>query len=543
MFIAMRNRLVLLVCAALGAGLSAQDTAPFNDSIRAAELKADLFFLAGDGFRGRLVGTPQNALAAEYVRSRFERAGLGPGTPDGSYIQTNNLMVATLGPRNALEVSLPDGTMLELEPAQDFYPQRFSASGSVQAPVVFAGFGIHAPALGYDDYGDHVKGRIALILEHEPGERDPDSPFDGLVTAEAAVAIKKVLAAQDKGAVGVLFVTDVHNHPEPGNFEAAARAFWPSEPPRIDRFTLARWADRIRIPVGQVSPALAETLLRASGRSLLDLSKAAETAKGFPGLPLEGVEVALTTSVYRHVVPDRNVLAMVEGSDPALKDEVVIVSAHYDHEGADGNVVFSGADDDGSGTVALLEIADAYALAAAAGQRPRRSVLFACWGSEERGPLLGAWGYTEQPTFPLARTVAVLNMDMVGRNEEVQVGGGGRFNGLDVQTAESNRNAVNILGYSRHPELSAVVERENRTYGLELKLRYDNNRSNLLRRSDQWPFLQNGVPALWFHTGLHPDYHTQYDRPEKINYEKMETIARLVHQTSWVLANHEGRAK
>jgi Zn-dependent M28 family amino/carboxypeptidase len=125
----------------------------------------------------------------------------------------------------------------------------------------------------------------------------------------------------------------------------------------------------------------------------------------------------------------------------------------------------------------------------------------------------------------------------------VQVGGGGRFNGLDVQTAESNRNAVNILGYSRHPELSAVVERENRTYGLELKLRYDNNRSNLLRRSDQWPFLQNGVPALWFHTGLHPDYHTQYDRPEKINYEKMETIARLVHQTSWVLANHEGRAK
>jgi Zn-dependent M28 family amino/carboxypeptidase len=229
---------------------------------------------------------------------------------------------------------------------------------------------------------------------------------------------------------------------------------------------------------------------------------------------------------------------MIEGSDPALKNEVVIISAHYDHEGADGSVVYNGADDDGSGTVALLEIADAYAMAAAAGRRPRRSVLFACWGSEERGPLLGAWAYTEDPTFPLTRTVAVLNMDMVGRNEEVQVGGGPRFNGLDVQTAESNKNAVNILGYSRHPSLSGLVERVNKaSYGLELKLRYDNNSSNLLRRSDQWPFLQNGVPALWLHTGLHPDYHTQYDRPEKINYEKMEKIARLVHQASWELAD------
>lgn len=542
----MRHGLTLLFCAALAAVVSAQATAPFNDSIRLADLKADLFFLAGDGFKGRLAGTPENALAAEFVRSRFERAGLKPGAPNGSFIQATQLMVATLGTRNALTVSLPGGTTLELTPEQDFYPQRFSASGSVTAPVVYAGFGIHAPALGYDDYGDRVKGRIALILEHEPGERDPKSPFDGVVTAEAAVAIKKVLAAQEKGAAGVLFVTDVHNHPGPANFEASARAFWPERAPRIDRFTLASWADRVRIPVGQISPALAETMVRGTGRSLLDLSKAAETGRGFAGVPLDGVTVTLATAVNRHIVPDRNVLAFIEGADPKLKDEVVIISAHYDHEGADGNVIFNGADDDGSGTVALIDIADAYAMAAAAGQRPRRSVLFACWGSEERGPLLGAWAYTENPTFPLERTVAVLNMDMIGRNEEVQVGGGPRFNGLEVQTAESNRNAVNILGYSRHPELSATVERTNRSsvgIGLELKMRYDNNSSNLLRRSDQWPFLQNRVPALWFHTGLHPDYHTQYDRPEKINYEKMEKVARLVHQASWVLANQEGRPK
>ena len=204
--------------------------------------------------------------------------------------------------------------------------------------MTYAGFGIHAPKLGYDDYGDRVKGRIALILEHEPGERDPNSPFDGVVTAESAVAIKKVLAAQGKGAVGVLFVTDVHNHPAPQNFEASARAFWPPQAPRVDRFTLASWADRVRIPVGQISPALADVMMRGTGRSLADLSKAAETPRGYEGLALTGVEVTLTTAVDRHVVLDRNVLAFVEGCDPKLKDEVVIVSAHYDHEGADGAV-------------------------------------------------------------------------------------------------------------------------------------------------------------------------------------------------------------
>jgi Zn-dependent M28 family amino/carboxypeptidase len=139
--------------------------------------------------------------------------------------------------------------------------------------------------------------------------------------------------------------------------------------------------------------------------------------------------------------------------------------------------------------------------------------------------------------------VAVLNMDMIGRNEAVEAGGGTRFRGLEVQTAESNGNAINILGYSRTPDLSAEVERANKAYGLTLRMRYDNNASNLLRRSDHWPFLQHGVPALWFHTGLHPDYHTVYDRPEKINYAKMEKIARLVHQVSWNLAQQESRPR
>jgi Zn-dependent M28 family amino/carboxypeptidase len=212
------------------------------------------------------------------------------------------------------------------------------------------------------------------------------------------------------------------------------------------------------------------------------------------------------------------------------------VCAHYDHDGTNGASVLNGADDDGSGTVGVIEIAEAYALAAARGIRPKRSVLFAVWNSEERG-LFGAWAYTQQPALPLARTVAVLNMDMIGRNEEVPANGGGRFRGLDVQTAESNSNAVNIIGTTRSASLKQFVERANGPIGLTLRLRYDNNISQLMRRSDHWPFLNNGVPAVWVHTGLHPDYHTPNDDADRINYPKMEKIGRFVYQASWDLAN------
>jgi hypothetical protein len=527
------------------APITAQQRAPQNDSIRQEDLRADLFFIAGDSLRGRLTDTEENRATADFIRSRFERMGLKPAGPNNSYFQPYNLMTATLPASpasNLLEVMTGDGSTRQLRAGQEFYPHRFSASGVASAPVVFVGFGISAPHLGYDDYGGDVKGKIVLAVDHEPGERDPNSPFDGVVTSEPSTAWRKALAAQDKGAAAVLFVSDIHNHPGAANFEAAARNYWPDTPPRILSYTLAAGADRIRIPVAQVSPAVAASLVAGTKRTLEELSKASETSRGFAPLALPDARVSIHTSVDRHIVPDRNVVALVEGGDPRLKNEWVIVSAHYDHNGADGTQIFNGADDNGSGTVALLEIAEAYALAAKAGQRPKRSVLFAAWNSEERG-LLGAWAYTEQPLAPLTSIAAVLNMDMIGRNEEIPVGGGGRFAGLEVQTAESNSNALNLMAFSKVPDITAVVEKANAGIGLELKKRYDNNSSNLVRRSDQWPFLQRGVPAMGFITGLHPDYHTQYDRPEKINYVKMEKIARLVHQVSWDIANSDTRPK
>ncbi len=519
-------------------------TAPENESIRRSDLRADLFFLASDAMRGRLTDTPEKRLAAEFIKSRFERMGLEPAGPGGSFYQPYNLATATLGDGNQLVIlNAAQSRETTLRPGQDYYPLRFSASGNARGSLVFAGFGIVSSERSHDDYrGESVAGKIVLVLAHEPGERDPESSFDGLVTSEASRDIRKALYAQDRGAAGVLFVTDVHNHPGPGNFEGAARNYWPMQRRRVERYTLATWMERVRIPVAQISPALARSLLAGGDRTLEQLAESAERNGGLEPVAIAGPEIQLSTAVNRHIVPDRNVVAVLEGSDPSVSDEVIIISAHYDHNGADDGQVFNGADDDGSGTVALLEIAEAYARAAERGERPRRTVLFAAWNSEERG-LLGAWAYTEHPLYPLDKTVAVLNMDMIGRNEEVRVGGGRRFRGLELQTAESNDNAVNIMGYTYSPDLAAAIQSANGAIGLELKMRYDNNASNLLRRSDQWPFLQNGVPAVFVHTGLHPDYHTEFDVPQRINYAKMEKIARLVHQVSWDLAQGSGRPR
>lgn len=515
--------------------------APAIESILQSKLRADLYFVSSDAFRGRLTNTPTNFLALDWVRARFEALGLKPGGHGNTFDHRYALMTAARGTGNEASVESA-GAAWALGLDQDFYPHRFSANGTVRGDLVFAGFGIVSPERQHDDYKNAVAGKVALILDREPGVNDPASIFDGVVTSEPSQAIKKVLAAQEKGAIGVVFVADVHNQTGPASFGAQAANYWPAVPPRVERYTLMAWAEQVRIPVVQVSAAVARRLVAGQSRSLLELAKSAETRGGVTPVALPGVALRLTTSVQRTTVADRSVVGMIEGADPVLKHEYVLVSAHIDHEGADGSSVWNGADDNGSGTVGLMAIAEAFADAARAGQRPKRSVIFADWNSEERG-LLGAWAYTEDPIVPLDRIAGVLNMDMIGRNEEVPENGGARFRGLEPQTAESNANAANIVGTVRSPDLRALFDSGNTGIGLELKFRYDNNASNLMRRSDHWPFIQHGVPGVWVHTGLHPDYHTIYDDPERINYVKMEKIARLVYQASWDLANASARPK
>ena len=530
--------IVLLALVLVPAACSDSGT-PGDATITEARLSTDLHALSADSMRGRLVGTPEIEEAGDWIRARFESLGLEPAGDNGGYDQRFDLVWFSLGDGNRLTVSGAGGAR---DPGNGWTPADFAGTATASGSVVFVGYGIVEPRLGWDDYqGKDVRGRIVLMLEGEPGAEDPASPFDGVVTAEASRPWRKALAAQERGAAGVLLVRGAPADSSVEDWARIHHGAWPDTPRRIERFTLGDWAEDITIPGARVSTPLAETLVGGSGRTLADLAQAAEDANGGMGVvALRGARVALTTAVQRHATPGRNILAMMEGSDPDLTDEVVIVSGHYDHNGADSVDVYNGADDDGSGTVGVMAIAEAYARAAEQGDRPRRSVMFAVWDAEERG-LLGAWFYTLRPLFPLPGTVAVLNMDMIGRNEEVPADGGARFRGLEPQTAESNANAVNILGYSRTPDLAAAVQAADETLALTLRMRYDNNESNLLRRSDHWPFLQNGVPAVWFHTGLHPDYHTPRDVADRINYEKMTRIVRLVHRTSWNLANADGR--
>ena len=537
----MKARRVLGTALLAAVALAAQDTAPApgNGSIRATDLEADVRFLAGDGMRGRLTDTDGNQQAAEFIASRFARLGLSAVGSVGTHFHRFDLMTTRLGDDNRLRVpGLPRrGAQL----GDEFYPDPASATGESGGAVVFVGFGMAAPSLGHDDYGTaDLAGKVALMLNHEPGEFDADSPFDGGVTSEESRSVRKILAAQAQGAVAVLLAPDIHNHTGRRGLTGAIGGVWPTERPRVARYELASWLKAVRIPVVQISADLAERVVEAAGRSFGELAAAAERHGGIDAVELTGARVEMTTSVFRQTVPNRNVVGLVEGADPRRRHEWIIISAHYDHKGTTEQRIFNGADDDASGVAGLIEIAEAYGVAANEGFRPQRSILFAAWNSEEQG-LLGAWAYTQAPLHPLAQTVAVLNMDMIGRDEEIPAAGGPRFRGLAPQTAESNRNAVNILGYSRSPDLRRAADQANGTTGLELKFRYDDNSSNLLRRSDQWPFLYRGVPAIFIHTGLHPDYHTERDRPDKINYAKMARIVRMVHQLSWNLAQNSDR--
>lgn len=532
----------LIVCAGLlvlrpAAG---QPPPPGRESITAADLEREVALLASDAMRGRLTATRGNRLAAQHIEDRFERSGLRGPAPGRSFRRPVELIVPALGDGNAWR-TLDGGDVEAAEMTRDFFPAPFSGSGRAAGPVVFAGFGISAPDLDHDDYrGADVAGKIVLVLDHEPGEFDPESRFAGVVASERGRTVRKALEAQRRGAAAIAIVDDVHNHASRWSIPDLAARAWPAEPPRVPRYQLAAWVRPLRIPAVRISVEMAERLVGRTGGTLEELAQRAEEAGGAAPVEIPGVTVEVAASVRRDAASVDNVVGLIEGADPGRRGEWLIICAHFDHEGASGSRIFNGADDNASGVAGLLEIAEAYAAARRGGSRPARSVLLAAWNAEERG-LLGSWAYAEQPLAPLRDTVAVINLDMIGRSEEVPEGGGSRYIGLAPQTAESNRNAVNVIGASFSAGLREAAEAANRLTNLDLRFRYDNNRSNLLRRSDQWPFLFHRVPAIFVHTGLHPDYHTARDRPETLDYEKMARVVRLVYDLSWDLAQRTDR--
>ena len=516
------------------------DHAPAFDSILEIDLRANVAVLTSNDMQGRRTDTEGNRQASAFITSRFTRLDLTPAA-DGHYSMPFDLIIPKLQSPENNTLLLRNETNARLDRlvlGNDYFPQRFSPSASGEGPVVFVGYGITAINLDHDDYAKaNVTGKVVLLLTHEPGEYDPESKFDGLAPTDHARLVRKAIEAERRGAVAVLFTRDTHNHNRSPSLNSAMDRTWPSVERRRPRYELQAWAAQLTIPAMQISTTVAEQLIAGSDISWSTLIAQAESETFSPvELP---TTVSITTDISRKQVTINNVVGLLEGTNSTAQDEWLIVGAHLDHEGVIGTQTYHGADDNASGIAGVLEVAEAFVAAARDGHRPERSILFAAWNAEELG-LLGSWAYTENPLTPLKNTVAVINLDMIGRDEEIPEQGGRRFRGLPAQTAVSNNNAVNILGYSRSPDLRQAVERAN-LMNLDVRFRYDDNPSNLLRRSDQWPFLARGVPALFVHTGLHPDYHTDRDVAEKLNYEKMTRIVQLAYQLSWDLANAPNR--
>jgi hypothetical protein len=515
-------------------------------SITAAELRASLRFLASDLLEGRGTGHPGNERAALYLATMLERLGLEP-VAGGTFRQRLPLVTPRLGEPNRLEFRealAREERVTRLEFGRDFSPAVGSGSGEITAELAFVGYGVSAPETGYDDYADvDVRGRVVVAFMGQPRPAGATRPFDG---HHARVA-RKVAVAAEKGAAALLLVPT-----SPRRALEGSRLAWPvAHSPRSARFALE---DSIHeMPVVNVSgdaawtliasPSTPATSLDALETAVADAVKvpAAERWGAGPRLSflVPGRRVMVSTTVIHEPVVGHNVLAMVAGADPQLRHELVVVGAHFDHDGIDDEGrIFNGADDDGSGTVGVIEIAEAFARAAAEGRRPRRTVVFALWNAEEKG-LLGSRHYVDHVTPAGGVPVVKLNMDMIGRSEEVPERPDPRFHGLAPTRAADNANVLHLLGYSQSPDLADIVRAQNAAVGLTLRMEYDFHEQDLLRRSDQWPFLQKRVPAAYFTTGLHPDYHTPDDDVDRIDFAKMERIVRLVFRTAWHVANAE----
>jgi hypothetical protein len=520
-----RIRWLVAVCALAAAGLSlagqTSPTAPGARLITTDSLKADTYFLSTPEMAGRGALSVEGRIATNYVASEFMRLGLKPAA-DGSYFQTFPMASFHLDREKTSLVARWGGAEKTFQFDVDFFHYgQSSKPAAVTAPVVFAGYGATAPEYGYDDFaGLDVKGKIALILPLEPGT--DASRFKGRWGTIHAYTRQKIENARRHGVGGLLIVTEWVPRRPPSR---------PSAPrPSGDLPSFALASQIFDLPVFRITRETANEILKASGKTIEALKDGIDKGGRPASQEVPGVQVTITRATRdRRVAEARNVVGLLEGSDAQLKNEVVTVTAHYDHLGTSGGRIYYGADDDASGTAGVLEIARAFARAET---RPKRSILFLVVEAEESG-LLGSYQYVATPVVPLDRTVAVLNMDMISRDEESAT--------WNTHAAD-NRNGVNIVGTLYNPGLRTIIDRDNAAIGLKLDYKTDaDDREDWFARSDHFPFAVAGVPQVLFNTGETPDYHTENDTWDRLNFEKMTKIVRLVYLTAWDVANQEER--
>lgn len=525
-----RNFLLsLLACGLLPAAVAQDMSSQYAQSITAQDLERHLRVLAHDSLEGRDTGSPGQKKAADYVMNYFKSLGLKPIVPtaDGvkSYIQPYSLYQKAWG-----EV------YLATDKQRYAWQQDFYLSGLVNTlteekiPVVFAGYGIESNT--YDDYkGLNVENKAVIVLEGEPRNANGQYVVSGDDKAskwsnDATAWQRKVSLARNKGAKYVLIVSDLKG--DDFRQQVAKRSAMTQ---RFNRLSMRPYNENISGNAAfTISRQMALDLLKIKEKALAKAEKSTlTTGQSCAGKFKERI-VAIKAERKDATVSTENVLGFLEGTDK--KDEVIVITAHLDHIGisTDGQIN-NGADDDGSGTVSVLELAEAFAKAKAAGHGPRRSILFMTVTGEEKG-LFGSEYYTSNPVIPLKQTVCNLNIDMIGRVDEAH---------------KANPQYVYLIGSDKlSSELHAISEDANTRY-VKYQLDYTyNNPSDPNRfyyRSDHYNFAKNKVPVIFYFTGVHEDYHRPGDDVEKIMFDKQTKIVQLVFHTAWELANREERIK
>lgn len=504
------------------------------DLIQTSNIKAEMFFLSSDEMAGRKTASHEAQIAANYIASEFLRFGLKPMGDDGTYFQNFNLVTAWPDKPNLALVARQNGVEknYQLDHGFDFEDLVESNNpATVTGPLVFLGYGVNAPEYGYNDFagtdlrGIDLHGKIALVLTYEPQQSDPNSRFKGAWNTIHAYDVYKYEQVRKAGAAGLLIVRQGTSHWPPDRPEAPHD--W-SMPTRLIALAGNTWD----LPVFGVTEATANELLANSGKTVATLQKAIDQSFKPQSFLVPKVEITMKKALKdRQVVHARNVIGLLEGSDPKLRDEYVVISGHYDHMGVVEGRIYRGADDNASGTIGVLESARAYVQGKV---RPRRSIMFIAFDAEEAA-MLGSAYFVQNPVLPLDKAVANLNMDAIGRNEET----------LNWKLAPGQTlNSVNLVGTLYNPDLRRTIENNNQSIGLDLDFKTDTiDREEWFDRSDQINFAIRSIPMVLFTTGEHLDYHTENDTWDRINYPKLEKIIRLVFLTSVDVANSETRPR
>ncbi|WP_347173382.1 M28 family peptidase [Polaribacter uvawellassae] len=485
-----------------------EDVVAYGNTITQEELKEHLYIYASDEFEGRDTGSPGQKKAVEYIKKHYEALGIN-SLIDGNYLQNVPLNIVKT-PEVSISVNGKSFSYFD-----DFISQTAAATGTVNASeVVYAGYGIDDDK--YSDYKNlDVKGKIVVVRGGEPTDKAGNNVITGDKKASKWSNGRQALsskrdAAKENGAKALFFMDD---------------ALFT----RYSKFYKEReekgGSNRLSLPTKEGGDAEMYYFLISEkmGKALVsNITKSTKTASVATKVDMNFKSITVSQ-------PSENVVAMIKGSEKP--EEYIIISAHLDHVGVNAKgEIFNGADDDGSGTVSMLEIAQAFKKAVDNGHTPKRSIIFLHVTGEEKG-LLGSRYYTDyEPLVPLANTVANLNIDMVGR--------------IDPKR-EGDRNYIYLIGADKlSTDLHKVSEQVNKTFtNIELDYTYndENDPNRFYYRSDHYNFAKNNIPIIFYFNGTHDDYHRHTDTPDKINYDLLENRSRLVFHTAWELANRKDR--